>query len=142
MALWRNVGNVVSIASGRTDYWQITYGTGRDVGVVVAAANLQELNNELVALDQGVVARPVGTELHSATHYTVKIRNLGSSSARYNLNIGDWQPDGGQAPVAQRIRQLPPGVGDVVVGPATTLAAKKRAKRAGGRSKKRATRRR
>jgi hypothetical protein len=142
MALWRNVGSVVSIGSGRTDYWQITYGTGRDVGVVVAAPNLQEINAELIALDQGVVARPVGTELQTATHYTVRIRNLGTISLRYNLNIGDWQPDGGQAPAASRIRQLPPGVGDVVVGPATTIAAKKRAKRAGGRGKKRATRRR
>jgi hypothetical protein len=142
MALWRNVGTVVSIGPSRTDHWQITYGTGQDVGVVVAAPNLQEINVELIALDQGVVARPVGEELSSATHYTVNIRNLGASALRYNLNIGDWQPAGGQAPQAHRVRQLPPGVGDVVVGSATTLAAKRRAKRPGGRSKKRATRRR
>ena len=141
MALWRNVGHVVLIASGRTDQWQITYGTGQDVGVVVAAPNLQEINVELIALEQGVVARASGEELASSTHYTVKIRNAGTSGIRYNLNIGDWQPAGGQAPVAHRVRQLPVGVGDVVVRPPSAIAAKKRAKRAGGHGKKRARRR-
>ena len=138
MALWRNVGNVVSIASGATHSWQITYGFGMDVGVVVAAPNPQEINAELIALDQGVVARPVGTELQTATHYTVKIRNLGAISLGYNLNIGDWQPANGQAPQAQRISQLIVNVGAVVA-----FGTKKRAKPAGGRrGKKPATRRR
>jgi hypothetical protein len=118
------------------------YGNGLDVGVVVAAPNLHEANVELIAFDQGVVARPVGEELSTQTHYGVKIRNAGASGIRYNLNIGDWQPEGGQAPVAVRVTQLPPGVGGVLVQPSTAIAAKRRAKRGGGRAKKRATRRR
>ena len=141
MALWRNVGNVVSIASGVTHAWQITYHNGRDVGVVVAAPNPQEINAELIELDQGVLVRPVGTELSTETHYTVKIRNLGTISLRYNLNIGDWQPDSGQAPQAQRISQFPPVVVDV--GPLIAFAARQRTKPAAGRGgKKRAPRRR
>ena len=93
MTLWSNIGKVQTISPGVTHHWQITYGNGLDVGVVVAAPNLLDLNAELIALDQGVVVRPVGTELQSATHYTVKIRNLGSINIQYNLDIGDWQGD-------------------------------------------------
>jgi len=138
MTLWSNIGKVQTIPPGVTHHWQITYGNGLDVGVVVAAPNLLEINAELVALEQGVVVRPVGTELQTATHYTVKIRNLGTISIQYNLDIGDWQGAGGQAPQAQRISEL-------IINPGvlTGFAAKKRAKRAGGRGgKKRATRRR
>lgn len=139
MAHWRNIGAVQSLAGGRTQLWHITYANGRDVGVVVAAPNLHETGPELIALDQGVLARAAGEELGSQTVYTVRIRNAGSSGINYNLNIGDWQPEpGAQAPTAVRVRLLPP----VVVGGVltTAIAAKKRAKRAG--AKKRAKRRR
>ena len=132
MAHWRSIGAVQSIAAGRTQVWHITYGTGRDVGVVVAAPNLHDTGAELIAFDRGVLARAVGEELGSQTVYTVKIRNAGSSGINYNLNIGDWQNDvGAQAPTAVRVRQLPPGLGGVVVGPPLVLA--RRAKNKGAR---------
>lgn len=139
MALWRDIGAVETIGAGRTQLWRITYGNGRDVGVVVGAPNLHQFvaNVELIALDQGVFARASGEELGTQTHYTVKIRNAGTSSIRYNLNVGDWQPDAADPPAAVRIRQLRPEVADT---PSTVLAAKRRAKRAG--AKKRAKRRR
>jgi len=130
MAHWRNIGAVQTLAGGRAHLWNITYGNGRDVGVVVAAPNLQELGAgvELIAFDQGVFATAVGEELSTQTHYRVRIRNAGSSGIRYNLNIGDWQPDvGAQAPAAVRVSLLPPfAVGGVVT---TAIAAKKRSKR-------------
>lgn len=136
MALWRNIGAVETIAAGRTQSWRITYGFGRDVGVVVGAPNLQELvaNVELIAFDQGVFGRAAGEELSSETHYTVKIRNAGASGIRYNLNIGDWQPEGGQAPVAVRVRQLRP---EVAQPPTTVLARRAQKKRSGSGARKR-----
>ncbi|HEY1287690.1 MAG TPA: hypothetical protein VGF58_05140 [Burkholderiales bacterium] len=140
MTLWSNVGKVQTIAPGVTHHWQITYGNGLDVGVVVAAPNLRlpQINVELVALEQGVIERQTsGDEQVPSSHYTVKIRNLGSTEMDYNLDIGDWQGAGGQAPQAQRISEL-------IINPGViAFAAKKRAKPAGGRGgKKRATRRR
>lgn len=128
MALWRDIGAVETIAAGRTHLWRITYGNGRDVGVVVGAPNLHQFvaNVELIALDQGVFARASSEELGTQTHYTVKIRNAGTSGIRYNLNVGDWQPDGGDPPAAVRMRQLRPEVADP---PTTVLAAARRAKK-------------
>ena len=94
MALWRGIGGFSTIAGGATVTWEIVYPpNGRDVGTVVAAPNiLQELVNvELVASDQGVVARPASGEGALPIHYTVKIRNAGAFPISYNLNIGDWQ---------------------------------------------------
>jgi hypothetical protein len=138
MALWRDIGAVETIGAGRTQLWRITYGNGRDVGVVVGAPNLHQFvaDVELIALEQGVFARASSEELGTQTHYTVRIRNAGTSGIRYNLNVADWQPDGGEAPAAVRIRQLRPEVSDP---PATVLAAARRAKkkRSGGGARKR-----
>jgi hypothetical protein len=139
MALWRSIGAVQTIAPGRTQVWHITYPNGRDVGVVVAAPNPSETNVELVAFDQGVFVRPVGEELSTHTQYTVKIRNAGTAGIGYNLNIGDWQTEGAQAPTAARVKQLPPGVSDVVVQP--TVAVARRAKKKAARKRKAARRR-
>ena len=144
MALWRDIGAVETIGAGRTQLWRITYGNGRDVGVVVGAPNLHQFaaNVELIALDYGVFARASGEELGTQTHYTVKIRNAGTSGIRYNLNVGDWQPDAGDPPAAVRIRQLRPEVADT---PSGVLAAARRAKKkrpAGGARKRKAARRR
>lgn len=142
MAHWRNIGAVQTLAGGRGHLWHITYGTGRDVGVVVAAPNMHEFvaGVELIAFDQGVFATAVGEELTTQTHYSVRIRNVGASAIRYNLNIGDWQNEAGaQAPSAVRVSLLP---GVLAGGVLTTpVAAKKRSKRKGG-AKKRARRRR
>jgi hypothetical protein len=139
MAHWRSIGGVISIPSGTTHHWQITYGNGRDVGVVVAAPNLHELvaNVELIALDQGVLGRAGAEELTAQTHYTVKIRNAGVSGISYNLNIGDWQPDGGQAPAAHRIRTLPPGAGGLGVEPSLVAARRAKKKRSSSAARKR-----
>lgn len=140
MTLWSNIGKVQTIAPGVTHHWQITYGNGLDVGVVVASPNLllAQINVELVALEQGVIERHTsGDEQVPSSHYTVKIRNLGLTAMDYNLDIGDWQQGAGaQAPQAQRISEIfNPGV--------IAFASKKRTRRAGGRGgKKRATRRR
>jgi hypothetical protein len=94
MAFWRAVGGFSSIAGGATVTWEITYPPyGRDVGTVVASPNIVEssINIELVALDQGVVARDSGGEAGPAIHYTVRIRNLAAFPITYDLNIGDWQ---------------------------------------------------
>lgn len=92
MALWRNIGGFATIAPGATVTWEFSYG-GHDVGTVVASPNiLQELvNTELVAFDQGVVARAAGGEGALPIDYRVRIRNLGTSAISYNLNVGDWQ---------------------------------------------------
>jgi hypothetical protein len=93
MAFWRGVGGLSTIWPGATAYWEISYGSGRDVGTVVAAPNLLEgeIGVELVALDQGVIERDGGEA--PAIHYTVRIRNNGNAQVpmSYNLNIGDWQ---------------------------------------------------
>jgi len=94
MALWRNIGGVVTLAAGGTHFWEISYPpNGRDVGVVVAAPNIQQpqINVELVATEQGVVARQSRDEGGPPIHYTVRIRNAGAIGLAYNLNIGDWQ---------------------------------------------------
>ena len=91
MALWRNIGGFSTISAGATAYWEITYG-GRDVGVVVARPNILEsqINVELVAVEQGVVARQSAGEGGPLIDYSVRIRNRGTVPLGYNLNIGDW----------------------------------------------------
>lgn len=95
MALWRNIGGISTLAPGATAYWEYSYPPGgRDVGVAIAAPNLQQaqINVELVVLEQGVVERQTPVEEGAPEiHYTVRIRNLGGTSLAYNLNIGDWQ---------------------------------------------------
>jgi hypothetical protein len=91
MALHRNVGGIVTLGSGATHHWEYVFdGFGRDVGVAVAAANIQEpqLNVELVATNQGVVARSNGET--DGIHYTVSIRNAGAAAIHYNLSIAEW----------------------------------------------------
>jgi hypothetical protein len=91
MALHRNVGGIVSLAAGATHHWEYWFdGFGRDVGVAVAAANIQEpqVNVELVAVSQGVLARSNGET--DGIHYTVNIRNAGAAAIHYNLSIAEW----------------------------------------------------
>jgi hypothetical protein len=91
MALHRNVGGIVSLAAGATHHWEYWFdGFGRDVGVAVAAANIQEPqdNVELVTVSQGVVARSNGET--DGIHYTVNIRNAGAAAIHYNLSIAEW----------------------------------------------------
>jgi hypothetical protein len=92
MALWRNIGGLSTIAPGATAFWEISYG-GRDVGVVVCAPNILEefANIELAAIEQGVFAGTNPGEGALPIVYTVRIKNHGSFSLSYNLNIGDWQ---------------------------------------------------
>ena len=94
MALWRNIGGLNTITPGATVYWEYYYPPGgRDVGVAIAAPNLQsaQINVELVS-EQGIVERQTPVEEGAPEiHYTVRVRNLGGGSLTYNLNIGDWQ---------------------------------------------------
>ena len=94
MALWRNIGPVVTISSGVTHHWEYFYPPGgRDVGPAVAAPNLQsaQINVELT-MEQGIIERQTPVEEGAPEiHYTVRVRNRGGGSLRYNLNIGDWQ---------------------------------------------------
>jgi hypothetical protein len=92
MALWRNIGGVTTLAPGKTHAWEFSY-DGQDVGVVVAAPNIQQpqINVELVALEQGVVARQAPGEGGPPIAYRVRIHNRGAVALAYNLNIGDWQ---------------------------------------------------
>ena len=94
MALWRNIGGIVTIASGATHHWEYFYPPGgRDIGPAVATPNLQsaQINVELTT-EQGIVERQTPVEEGAPLiHYTVRVRNLGGGSLRYNLNIGDWQ---------------------------------------------------
>lgn len=94
MAFWRSIGGLSTIVGGATVTWEIVYPPyGRDVGTVVMSPNIQQelVNTELIAFDQGVVARPNPGEGALPIHYTVKIRNAGASPISYNLNVGDWQ---------------------------------------------------
>jgi hypothetical protein len=92
MRLWRNIGGIFSIAGGATVTWEIVYPNGRDVGTVVASPNITEsqIDVELVAVEQGVVARQTPGEGGPAIHYSVKIRNTAAHAIEHNLNIGDW----------------------------------------------------
>jgi len=94
MALWRNIGGLNTIAAGATVYWEYYYPPGgRDVGVAIAAPNLQSANiNVPLVMEQGIVERQTPVEEGAPEiHYTLKVRNLGAGSLTYNLNIGDWQ---------------------------------------------------
>jgi hypothetical protein len=95
MAMWRNIGGYSTIAAGATAYWEYSYPPdGRDVGLAVAAANIQDpqINCELIAVEQGVVGRQTPIEEGvPEIHYTVRILNSGPTSIGYNLTIGDWQ---------------------------------------------------
>jgi len=94
MALWRNIGGLNTIAPGATIHWGYYYPPGgRDVGVALAAPNLQsaQINVELTT-EQGIVERQTPVEEGAPEiHYTVRVRNLGLAPLTYNLNIGDWQ---------------------------------------------------
>jgi hypothetical protein len=94
MAHWRSIGGIVTITPGVTHHWEYFYPPGgRDVGVAVAAPNLHsaQIDTELVT-EQGIVERQTPVEEGAPLiHYTVRVRNLGGGSLRYNLNIGDWQ---------------------------------------------------
>jgi hypothetical protein len=91
MALWRNIGGVATIVQGGKQYWEYSYAGGRDIGLAIAAPNMQEgqINLEMVAVEQGVVQRDKGESI--AIGYTVRVQNLGPGEMSYNLNIGDWQ---------------------------------------------------
>jgi hypothetical protein len=95
MAHWRSIGGITTIAAGATHFWEYHYPPGgRDVGVTVAAPNMQQpqIDVELVATEQGVVQRQTRVEEGvPEIHYTVRIKNLGTVALGYNLNIGDWQ---------------------------------------------------
>jgi hypothetical protein len=94
MALWRNIGGLNTISAGATVYWEYYYPPGgRDVGVAIAAPNLQSANiNVPLVMEQGIVERQTPVEEGAPQiHYTLKVRNLGAGSLTYNLNIGDWQ---------------------------------------------------
>lgn len=94
MALWRNIGGLATITPGATHHWEYFYPPGgRDVGVAVAAPNLQsaQINVELT-MEQGIIERQTPVEEGAPEiHYTLRVRNLGGGSLTYNLNIGDWQ---------------------------------------------------
>jgi hypothetical protein len=144
MALHRGIGVTRRISPGRTHLWEITYPNAANVGVVVAAPNLGFeilLGNEIVALEQGVVDRdpPAGHQTRRF-HYTVKIRNNGPLSSDYNLNIGDWLPEGSPAPAVRFIRQLPlPG--DIHVDLEPVVLAKKKRRGSAARKRKASRRR-
>jgi len=92
MALYRNVGGIVTITPGATHYWEYWFdGFGRDVGVAVAAPNIQEpqVDVKLVALNPGVVAHASGET--DGIFYTIDIRNAGAAPIRYNLCLADWR---------------------------------------------------
>lgn len=94
MALWRNIGGLNTISSGATVYWEYYYPPGgRDVGVAIAAPNLQSAQIDLpLSMEQGIIERQTPVEEGAPLiHYTLKVRNLGVGSLTYNLNIGDWQ---------------------------------------------------
>jgi hypothetical protein len=94
MALWRNIGGLTTIGAGQPQYWEYSYPPdGRDVGVAIGAPNILEeaIDIELVAVEQGVVARQSSDGGGPAIHYTVRIQNLTGFDISYNLNIGDWQ---------------------------------------------------
>jgi hypothetical protein len=105
MAFWRGIGGLSTIASGATVTWEIVYpGLGQlSAGTVVASPNILQssINTELVAFDQGEIARSAPEPFPPFTHYTVKIRNDGSIPLSYNLNVADWLA-GGSGPVASR----------------------------------------
>lgn len=94
MALWRNIGGLNTIAPGATIHWGYYYPPGgRDVGVAIAAPNLQsaQINVELT-MEQGIVERQTPVEEGAPEiHYTLRVKNLGLAPLTYNLNIGDWQ---------------------------------------------------
>jgi hypothetical protein len=91
MALYRSIGNPVTIAPGATHYWQYWFGRGLDVGVAMVTPNLLDSNIkiELVASDFGVVAVQDVGENPPAIHYTVRVRNIGNWPMMYNLNLGN-----------------------------------------------------
>lgn len=92
MALYRNVGGIVTLGAGATHHWEYWFdGFGRDVGVAVAAPNIQEPQDNvlLVATNPGVVARANGET--DGIHYTIDILNTGPLAIRYNLCLADWR---------------------------------------------------
>jgi hypothetical protein len=94
MALWRNIGGLNTIAPGATIHWGYYYPPGgRDVGVAIAAPNLQsaQINVELTT-QQGIVERQTPVEEGAPEiHYTLRVTNTGAAPLTYNLDIGDWQ---------------------------------------------------
>lgn len=91
MTLIRHVGPVTSIAPGATHFWEFWFGDGADVGVALVTPNLllSQINTELVAFEPGVLAVDPGGEGGPLTHYTVRVRNNGSTWMDYDLNIGN-----------------------------------------------------
>ncbi|MFL6623618.1 MAG: hypothetical protein ACJ8J7_17270 [Sulfurifustaceae bacterium] len=91
MALLRSIGSPVTIAPGATHYWHYWFGIGLDVGVALVTPNLLEsnINVELDASDNGVVAVQSPGEGGPLIHYTVRIHNRGATPMLYNLNIGN-----------------------------------------------------
>jgi len=88
MAHLRSVGPLFSLAGGQTAFWSISYGTGQDVGIVTAAANIVDdvLGVvQLLAENQGV-----GATSDSRAFYTVQIHNPGARPVAHNLNLEDW----------------------------------------------------
>jgi hypothetical protein len=90
MALFRHVGEPVTIAKDATHYWEYWFDSGRDVGVTTVTPNLLEgaIGIELIAFDQGVVEVPGEGENPPGIHYTVRIRNAGKHEIVYDLNVG------------------------------------------------------
>ena len=91
MALFRHVGNPVTIAAGATHYWHYWFGNGADVGVALVTPNLLEsnINVELDTSDHGVVAVQSPGEGGPYIHYTVRIHNRGPIPMIYDLNVGN-----------------------------------------------------
>lgn len=91
MALFRNIGPQTTIAPGATHFWEIFFGFGADVGVVMVTPNLRlaQINTELIVRDPGVVAVQSPGEGGPPIHYTARIHNNGTTSMDYNLNIGN-----------------------------------------------------
>jgi hypothetical protein len=91
MALFRHVGDPVTIAPGATHYWEYWFGGGDEVGVALVTPNLldSDINIELIASDHGVVLVQAAGENPPMTHYTVRVRNGGPIPMTYDLNTGN-----------------------------------------------------
>jgi hypothetical protein len=94
MAHFDSVGNFVTLAPGGTHHWDFWFGPGLDVGAALATPNINDpyLHIELVTSDLGV--RTVQSREEGAgalIHYTVTVRNTGTVSVSYNLDLGHFQ---------------------------------------------------
>lgn len=96
MAHFESVGNFVTLAPGGTHYWDFWFSPIEDVGAALATPNINDgfIGVHLTTSDLGqrtVPSRDTGEDAVPRIRYTVTVRNAGTVSVSYNLDLGHFQ---------------------------------------------------